>query len=127
MSDLVTISGADFSGKAEHVDDAIRVALTGNADHLVIDAVEKLFTNVHAEAVRLGAKSAIIDLRQLEFMNSSCFKVLVSWISMIRDLEAMQQYTVQFVSNPSIHWQRRSLHSLRCFASELISVVEGKP
>jgi len=31
---------------------------------------------------------------------------------------------VQLVSNPNMHWQKRSLHSLGCVAVELISVTE---
>jgi hypothetical protein len=57
-------------------------------------------------------------------MNSSSFKSFVSWITNIQELEADHQYKVKFLSNPSMHWQKRSLHSLRCFAVELITVTE---
>ena len=67
---------------------------------------------------------AVIDLRDLEFMNSSCFKSFVSWITDIQELEPAQQYKVRFLSNSKLHWQKRSLHSLRCFAVELITVTE---
>lgn len=127
MSELVSVTGADFSGRAEHQDAAIRAWLTGNADHLAIDAVEKLLAGVHAEAERLRVTEAVVDLRQLEFMSSSCFKVFVNWISNIVELECERRYKVQFVSNPKLHWQKRSLHSLRCFASDVISITEAQP
>jgi len=63
-------------------------------------------------------------LRQLEFMNSSCFKSFVSWVTDIQELDDAKRYKVRFLSNPTYHWQKRSLHSLRCFAVELITVVE---
>ena len=40
--------------------------------------------------------------------------VNVSWITNIQEMEADRQDKV--LSNPSMHWQKRSLHSLRCFA-----------
>ncbi len=82
-------------------------------------------TRTHAEAKRLSARKVVIDLRELEFMNSSCFKCFVSWISDVQDLPEGQLYKVEFLSNPQLHWQKRSLHSLRCFAVELITVTES--
>ena len=41
------------------------------------------------------------------------------------ELPPERHYKVQFLSNPRLHWQKRSLHSLRCFAVELIAVVES--
>jgi hypothetical protein len=124
MSELVSVTGAEFTGSAEHEGAQILARLGGNADYAAMDALEMLLTRVHAEATRLGITEAVVDLRQLEFMNSSCFKSFVSWISDVQDLEAGKQYKIRFVSNPSMHWQKRSLHALRCFAVELIT-VEG--
>ena len=84
-----------------------------------------LLTRVHSESRRLGVTEAVVDLRDLEFMNSSCFKSFVTWITDIQELDAAHQYKVRFVSNPKMHWQKRSLHSLRCFAVELITVTES--
>jgi len=83
-----------------------------------------MLTRIHDAANRLGVREAIVDLTQLEFMNSSCFKSFVSWLTDIRELDASKQYTVTFLSNPKLHWQKRSLHSLRCFAVDLVTVSE---
>jgi hypothetical protein len=122
MGQVVTVNGADFAGAAEHTDTTITATLRGTADYAAIDAVEMLLTRIHSAAHRLGVKQAIIDLTQLEFMNSSCFKSFVSWITDIQELDPGRRYTVTFVSNPKLHWQKRSLHSLRCFAVDLVSV-----
>lgn len=66
--------------------------------------------------------SVIIDFRELEFMNSSSFKVFVAWLAMVQDLPPERQYKVTLRSNPSLHWQRRSLAALSCFAAELIAI-----
>lgn len=124
MSEIVIVDGEDFSAVAHHEGATITAWLTGNADHAAVDALEMLLTRAHAEAIRLGAREIVIDLRRLELMSSSCFKCFLSWITDIQGLAPDQQYRVRFVSNPQLHWQKRSLHSLRCFAVELISVTE---
>ncbi|MDX2092973.1 MAG: hypothetical protein SFX73_34330 [Kofleriaceae bacterium] len=124
MSELLSIKGEDFTGVAIQEGATIVASLKGNADYAAIDAVEKLLDKTHTEAARSSATEVVIDMRQLEFMNSSCFKCFVSWITEIQELPEAQQYRVKFQSNSQLHWQKRSLHSLRCFAVELITVAE---
>ena len=124
MSEIVTVNGDDFGGAAHHEGSTVTAWLKRNADYAALDALEMLLTRAHSEATRLGASEMVIDLRQLEFMNSSCFKCFLSWITDIQELETDRQYRVKFLSNPQLHWQKRSLHSLRCFAVELITVTE---
>ena len=95
--------------------------LSGTADLRVTDSVEAILTRVHQKALELGIPEVRMDLRELEFMNSSCFKSFVSWISEVSDLTA-GQYRIRFLSNPSILWQRRSLNALSCFAAELVTI-----
>jgi hypothetical protein len=98
--------------------------LSGTADLRVTDSVEAILTRVHQKALELGIPEVRMDLRELEFMNSSCFKSFVSWISDVSDLTT-GQYRIRFLSNPSILWQRRSLHALSCFAAELVTIEAG--
>lgn len=128
MSDAgktIAVKGDDFRGQATHDAGEMMVTVTGVADYAAVDALEELLDGAHQEAVRAQLKHVAIDLRQLEFMNSSCFKCLVSWITLLQDLPAGSQYRITFLSNPQMHWQRRSLHSLRCFAEDLITVTES--
>lgn len=125
ITEVVAVKGEDFAATATHEGAAIKALLTGNADYAALDAVELLLTRTHAEAKRLAVSEVIVDLKQLEFMNSSCFKCFVSWITDIQELAQPAQYKVKFLSNAQLHWQRRSLHSLRCFAVELITVTEA--
>jgi len=124
MGEVVTVSADDFSATALHEGTAINAWLKGNADYAALDALEMLLDRVHAEAARVGVAEVVIDLRQLEFMNSSCFKSFVSWINAIQEMDQDRHYKIRFLSNPKMHWQKRSLHSLRCFAVELITVSE---
>jgi len=124
-TEVVAVSGEDFAATAIYEGSAITALLQGNADYAALDAVEMLLDRTHAEAKRLGVTEVIVDLKQLEFMNSSCFKCFVSWITEIQELAEPVRYKVRFLSNAQLHWQKRSLHSLRCFAVELITVSEA--
>lgn len=103
---------------------ALVAKLSGTADLRVTDSVEAILNRVHQKAMELGIVEVHMDLRELEFMNSSCFKSFVSWISDVSELPT-GQYRIRFLSNPSILWQRRSLHALSCFAAELVTIEAG--
>lgn len=122
--ELSPVTAEEFSASASLDDKDITVKFTGNADMRTKTALDGLLLKVHSEAQRLGASKVVIDFKTLEFMNSSCFKSFVSWISEVRDLDPAKQYRIHFLSKPELLWQRRSLHALRCFAVDLIS-IEG--
>jgi len=119
---FVNVTVAEFSCVALHDGGSIRASLKGNADGAAIDALASLLAQVHVEAARLGASETVVDLRELEFMNSSCLKRFVTWISNIQALDGSARYRVKFLSNPTMHWQKRSLHALRSFADDLVTV-----
>lgn len=112
----------DFSVEATPQDRAILARFTGNADLRAREALESFLTRLHAEAMRVTAEKVIVDFHRLEFMNSSCFKSFVTWIGEVQDLQPDKQYRIHFRSNPEMLWQRRSLHALRCFAVDLITI-----
>ena len=103
----------------------IVVEMSGSADMESVDPLNAHLAGLHREALRTKATEVAIDFRQLEFMSSSCIKAFVEWISNIQELAPVERYRVQFRSNPQLRWQKRSLHSLHCFASDLITVVES--
>ena len=126
MLEVLTITRDDFAVAAHCEGSVITASLKGNADHAPVELVEVLLDRIHSDAGVLAVTGAVIDLRQLEFMNSSCFRHFIGWIAAIQDLAEGGRYTVRFLSNPSYHWQRRSLQSLRSFAVDLITVVESR-
>ena len=105
----------------------LSLSLAGTADMRVSDDLASLLTRVHAEAIACGATSVTVDMTQLEFMNSSCFKGFVSWVSKLQSLEAGQRYLIVLKSNASLRWQKRSLAALVYFAPESVRVepVQG--
>ena len=124
MTEVAAVHREDFTGAAQRDGTTINVVLDGNADYTALDALEMLLSRIHAESSRLDVTQVVVDLRRLEFMSSSCFKCFISWIADIQEMEPERRYSISLVSNPKLHWQKRSLHSLSCFAPELITVTE---
>ena len=61
------------------------------------------------------------DMRvQNEFVSSGCFKGLCTWVRLL--LERGTPYKLCIVSNPSYHWQSRSLQALRLLAPEHVTI-----
>lgn len=122
---LAKLSGGVISAEASleaGVSGVLRVRFSGTADLEAKADLEVFVKGLHAEAVRLGATRVIVDFRELEFMNSSCFKIFVAWLAQVRDLETDKQYRIHLLSNPNQLWQRRSLAALSCFAVDLVAI-----
>ena len=95
--------------------------LSGNADATVSDQLHELVIRVQEHCLKTGA-SVRLDLRTLEFMAASCFNAFVVWVGWINELPVEQRYELRFVSNPTLPWQKRSLATLTCFATDLVKV-----
>jgi hypothetical protein len=120
--DVPEIRTGDLSSESSHADGAIRIRLVGSAESASKPHLDALLVRVHAEAQRLALHEVVVDVRALDFMNSSCFKAFVTWAGLAEELEHERQYKIRIVSDESKHWQRRSLTALACFAAELIRV-----
>jgi hypothetical protein len=124
MSDLQLASYEDkeFAAIPRLDGSTLHLGLRGNADMHAIDPLTALLEALHLEALRLRVTEVAVDFGQLEFMNSACMKSFVTWIAALQETAPDAQYKVRFRSNPELRWQRRSLQSLSCFATNLITV-----
>lgn len=104
--------------------DGIRLILSGNADMDVVPLLGPYLSQVHDLLCSSGARSVMVDIRDLYFLNSSCFKAVINWIATISKLEANQQYDVKFVTNSRLHWQKRNLRSILDFAPSIVAVQD---
>ena len=118
----LTFAGEKFSTSATYDGANITVRLVGDGNMKAVGAVEDILHQLDAEARRLHPKVVTLDFERLEFLNSACFKKVVTWLSRVQELEMERRFRVHFVSNPKMMWQRRSLDALRCFAVDLITV-----
>lgn len=121
MDQLATISLPGFSATATFGGGDLLVRMNGNADLAAQPALGDFVRAVHAGALERGAARATVDLREVEFMNSSCIKELVSWLQLLLDLEPARRYQVR-LQQGAHHWQKRSLEVLKAFASDLVEI-----
>jgi hypothetical protein len=117
-----TMKEIDFTAQASTSERRIMVSLSGTADLTVKSQLDRFLREVHAEAQRCLAEVVTVDVRLLEFMNSSCLKCFVWWVSTVQEQPGEARYRIVFLSSPSVYWQRRSLNALACLASDIITV-----
>jgi hypothetical protein len=121
-TEVPVIKTNDLRSETSFEGSGVLLKLVGSAESEAMGALDDLLTKVHARAIESDVREVTIDMRSLEFMNSSCFKAFVSWIGEVQDLETKRQYRIRFLSDDQKHWQRRSLGALSCFAVDLIQV-----
>lgn len=119
---LPPISNAALVANASWDAGVLALALSGNADLRTKDSLDAIRRCLHDEALRLGVSEIQIDLLALEFMSSSCFKCFVTWLTTIDELEPAKRYAIRFVTSADILWQRRSLHALSAYATDLVKI-----
>ncbi|MGC4091053.1 MAG: hypothetical protein QM756_24895 [Polyangiaceae bacterium] len=115
----VVFTGFQLTPRLE--DTRVVVAFAGNGDMSAVEALGRFLKGLHPEATNLGVKEVAFDFRDLYFMNSSCFKAFVTWIDVV-SRASVPPYTIRFLTNPRLHWQRRSLEALRCLAPNVVRV-----
>lgn len=116
------VSTADFKANASSDAQGISVTLTGNADVRVMAPLDAMLRTLSMELERVTPPEVVVDMRNLQFMNSSCFKSFVTWLGHVQDLEPQKQYKIRFLSDANKHWQKRSLSALSCFAVDLVRI-----
>ena len=100
----------------------ITARLTGNADMAVIASLGKFLDSLQVAALKAKVTEVQIELHELYFMNSSCLRHFVTWLSAVNELPPDQQYRIVFLSNPNLRWQARSLEALKHFAEGLVVI-----
>ena len=96
--------------------------LTGSADARATSELEEFLRRVHAEARRREASEVVVDLSGCRFMNSSCFKAFLGWLTAIADLAPDARYRLRFAWDGSSYWQRRGLAALKAYAADLVQL-----
>ena len=79
-SALEPIQEPDFRATGQFDDARLNVWLWGNADQRGNTLLDAFLQAADRQAVAAGIKEIVVDFRELEFMNSSCLKALVTWL-----------------------------------------------
>jgi hypothetical protein len=112
----------NFQSTPEYEPGRLTVKLEGEGNLDAIDAIKTVLTGAHTEAQRLAVKEVVVDLTELEFLNSSGIKHFVSWLREASLLPPETSYSIRLISSPLVPWQRRSLNALQCFAPKLLTI-----
>jgi hypothetical protein len=100
----------------------VRFAGTGEAEGAAV--LDRFLGLLHREALARELLEVTIELRELEFINSSCLKAMVAWIYKV-DTEG-RPYKIRLLRDPSLHWQRTSIATLQRLAPEVVIVEDRK-
>ncbi len=107
---------------AEQQGGGIRLSFEGTAESPDRPQLTRLLEDLHAESRKRKLSDVWVDVKELKFLNSSCFKDFVTWLNRVLELPVAERYRIHFVSNPSVRWQQGSLHALSSFAPEIASI-----
>jgi hypothetical protein len=102
--------------------DVLVMTCRGSAESEASAQLAAALAEIHADAVRRGARKVVLDLRELEFASSLCIKALVGWLMEVQDLDAPHRYTVRARSTRKYGWQARSLRALVAFAGDVFEL-----
>jgi hypothetical protein len=119
---IQAVHDVDFAAEASVTDGVLTAKVSGNADLNVRLALERFLAGIHEEARQQKLPSVTLDVRALAFMNSSCLKSLVVWVTQIQDLPAEQRYKITVLSSPTLYWQKRSLFAISSLASDIVTI-----
>jgi hypothetical protein len=119
---VTPIHNAEFDAGGERDESRLRVSLRGHADVNAKRALDGFVAEVDREASVGPVAEVVVDMRRLEFMNSSCLKTLVTWLNNVRQRPAAQQYLIRFLRDRAAYWQERSLAALKAFAPAIVHV-----
>jgi len=122
MTAIQEITSTDLKTETDMTASALTVKMTGSAETGVVTELDGFLKRLHQSAVATKVPEVVIDMRALEFMNSSCFKQFVSWINVLQESPAENHYKVRFIADENKRWQNRSLSALVCFAVDLIRI-----
>ena len=110
----------NFRAEAILAGTSLLARFTGTADFTVETHVDKFVRQVHAEACRLEATAVDVDISALEFVNSSCLRAFVIWITTVQDM-GRRRYTITFLFKPAAGWQQRALDSLEMIGEDVVT------
>lgn len=122
MLNLPEIIGKGFSLTVLSDNRSPSVKFSGNGDSEAIEAVDRFLKALNKQLLVGGQLSVSVNLTELYFMNSSCLKAFVAWIYGVN--EAGRPYKIHLLTNPRLHWQKRSLETLKRLAPEVVKIEE---
>ena len=121
-SSIRSVTTESLSAEGTVEGELVKLRLCGSAELGSKATLDELLADVLAASD--GCREVVVDMTKLEYMNSSSLKSLLAWIVRVRDLPESRRHRIRILSNPELHWQRRSLHSLVSMCGDVLEVEE---
>jgi hypothetical protein len=117
MGGPITIDALEFELTQ---DNALRLAgmLDTDAAH---KELRRRLTQLHVHIRDKRLSSFTVDLRRLNFVNSSAIRLFVDWASQAET----SRYKLRFVIDRTITWHRLSFSVLRSLAPSSVEIIES--
>ena len=74
------------------------VKMIGCAESAALTELDGFLKRLHRLAVDAKVPEVVVDMRSLEFMNSSCFKQFVRWVNTLQESPPDAQYSIRYTS-----------------------------
>ena len=124
---MIGLSALDRDGlvlRPHQVGTELHLEFSGSADNEAHAVLPGYFKLLHAEVQRSGTTMVVVDIHQLHFINSSCFKALVTWIDLLNGMPPAQRYRIRFLKDPTLRWQTRCFDALHRMSMAHVGVED---
>lgn len=124
-SQLVPFNAEGLSIVPRLEDGLLRVSVAGTVEMREPgELLNPYWTMIDEEARRHGVDRVEVDLRDLNFMNSSGILTFVRWIMRAKGHPAGAGYTLVLKYDRNVTWQRSSIPTLAKLAPNVVVPVE---
>jgi len=105
--------------------DSLHIVVSGTVE--MRDPGELLnpyWDRINGEVIKRHLKRVEVDLRELDFMNSSGILTLVRWIARVRTQPAESAYQILIRHDRNVTWQRTNVPVLAKLAPSVVLVAD---
>ena len=111
-----------FSAYSSDEPSGLLITLSGSTEIDSKQQLSRFLQEVHHDVCARNLPEVMVDLRTASFVNSTCLKVLASWI-LQPFTETRPPYKITFITTRVHAWQRRSLGALTFLSPDRVTVV----
>lgn len=105
-------------------DGVLQISISGAIEMRDPGIVLNPFWNgIDDEVIRQGIKHVVVDMRDLNFMNSSGILTLVRWVTRVK-AHGTRPYQIELHFDRNVTWQRTSVPTLAKLAPEIVTATE---
>jgi hypothetical protein len=113
-STLKDVDNHEFSTETTYEGSAITVRMVGNWDLKAVASLDAFTRALQKTTESVQATRVIVNLKAIEFMNSSCLKSFAWWVGTLAAAGDRRNYSITFQIGHT--WQRRSLEAVKNLA-----------